>query len=134
MTDSEQSPAGGVIPHLSLDGADSAIDFYKKAFAAEELRKHYHDDGKRVMHAHLRINGGALMLNDIFAEFGMSRTASPNYVMHLQVDDADAWWTRAVDAGCEVSMPIGDQFWGDRYGQLTDPFGVRWSIGAPVRG
>lgn len=86
------------------------------------------------MHGHLRINGGSLMLNDIFAEFGMSRTASPNYVMHLQVDDADAWWNRAVEAGCEVVMPIADQFWGDRYGQLGDPFGVRWSIGAPSKG
>jgi len=130
----QQSPVGGVTPHLSLEDADSAIAFYKKAFAAEELGKHYHDDGKRLMHGHLRINGGSLMLNDIFAEFGMSRTPSPNYVMHLQVDDADAWWNRAVDAGCEVVMPIGDQFWGDRYGQLSDPFGVRWSIGAPIKG
>ena len=129
----QQSPVGGVTPHLSLEGADSAIDFYRKAFAAEELSKHYHDDGKRLMHGHLRINDGSLMLNDIFAEFGMSRTASPNYVMHLQVDDADAWWNRAVGAGCAVVMPIGDQFWGDRYGQLEDPFGVRWSIGAPTR-
>ena len=129
----QQSPVGGVTPHLSLEGADSAIDFYRKAFAAEELSKHYHDDGKRLMHGHLRINGGSLMLNDIFAEFGMSRAASPNYVMHLQVDDADAWWNRAVEAGCEVVMPIGDQFWGDRYGQLSDPFGVRWSIGAPTK-
>ena len=129
----QQSPAGGVTPHLSLEGADAAIDFYKKAFAAEELAKHYHDDGRRLMHGHLRINGGALMLNDIFDEFGMSRTPSPNYVMHLQVDDADAWWNRAVEAGCEVVMPIDDQFWGDRYGQLSDPFGVRWSIGAPSK-
>ena len=130
----QQSPDGGVTPHISLEGAVSAIDFYKKAFAAEELSKHYHDDGKRLMHGHVRSNGGSLMLNDVFAEFGMSRTPSPNYVMHLQVDDADAWWNRAVEAGCEVVMPIGDQFWGDRYGQLSDPFGVRWSVGAPIKG
>lgn len=129
----QQSPVGGVTPHLSVEGADAAIDFYKNAFAAEELAKHYHEDGKRLMHAHLAINGGTLMLNDIFDEFGMSRTPSPNYVMHLQVDDADAWWNRAVGAGCTVVMPIGDQFWGDRYGQLEDPFGVRWSIGAPTK-
>ena len=133
MAQAQQAPSGGVTPHLSLEGGDAALDFYKRAFAAEELSKMYGQDGKRLMHCHLRINGGSLMLNDIFAEFGMTRTPSPNYVMHLQVDDADAWWNRAVEAGCEVAMPLGDQFWGDRYGQLTDPFGVRWSIGAAIK-
>jgi len=133
MAQAQQAPSGGVTPHLSVEGGDAALDFYKRAFAAEELSKMYGQDGKRLMHCHLRINGGSLMLNDIFAEFGMTRTPSPNYVMHLQVDDADAWWNRAVEAGCEVAMPLGDQFWGDRYGQLTDPFGVRWSIGAAIK-
>jgi len=133
MAQAQQAPSGGVTPHLSLEGGDAALDFYKRAFAAEELSKMYGQDGKRLMHCHLRINGGSLMLNDIFAEFGMTRTPSPNYVMHLQVDDADAWWNRAVEAGCEVAMPLGDQFWGDRYGQLTDPLGVRWSIGAAIK-
>ena len=133
MAQAQQAPSGGVTPHLSVEGGDAALDFYKRAFAAEELSKMYGQDGKRLMHCHLRINGGSLMLNDIFAEFGMTRTPSPNYVMHLQVDDADAWWNRAVGAGCEVAMPLGDQFWGDRYGQLTDPFGVRWSIGAAIK-
>ena len=111
MAQAQQAPSGGVTPHLSLEGGDAALDFYKRAFAAEELSKMYGQDGKRLMHCHLRINGGSLMLNDIFAEFGMTRTPSPNYVMHLQVDDADAWWNRAVEAGCEVAMPLGDQFW-----------------------
>ena len=133
MAQAQQAPSGGVTPHLSVEGGDAALDFYKRAFAAEELSKMYGQDGKRLMHCHLRINGGSLMLNDIFAEFGMTRTPSPNYVMHLQVDDADAWWNRAVEAGCEVAMALGDQFWGDRYGQLTDPFGVRWSIGAAIK-
>ena len=133
MAQGQQSPSGGVTPHLSVEGGKAAADFYRKAFGAEELSKAYHEDGKRLMHCHLRINGGSLMLNDIFAEFGMSRTPSPNYVMHLQVEDADAWWNRAVDAGCQVVMPIADQFWGDRYGKLVDPFGVHWSIAAPTR-
>ena len=54
-------------------------------------------------------------------------------VLHLQVDDADEWWNRALDAGCEVRFPLDDQFWGDRYGQLRDPFGYSWSIGAPAK-
>jgi PhnB protein len=92
------------------------------------------DDGKRILHAHLKINGGSLMLNDEFPEF-MSAPATPpgSLVLHLQVPDADAAWKRAVDAGAEVRFELADQFWGDRYGQVQDPFGFTWSIGAPVK-
>jgi PhnB protein len=129
-----QEPEGGLTPHLAIGSgnANEAIDFYKTAFGAEELMRHAADDG-RLMHAHLKVNGQSLMLHDHFAEHhGGQELPDPAGVMlHLQVDDADAWWNRAVDAGAKVVMELADQFWGDRYGQIEDPFGHRWSIGAP---
>ena len=121
-----------IIPHLVVDGAAAAIDFYKAAFAAEELGRHPAEDGVRLMHAHLRINGHDLFLHDLFPEYGMEKVAPAGITIHLEVDDADAWWARAVAAGAAVAMPIADQFWGARYGRLTDPFGHSWSIGSPL--
>jgi PhnB protein len=133
----QQGPGGGITPHLSIRGgrAAEAIDFYKQAFGAEELLRHPAEDGKRLMHAHLKINGESLMLADDFPEYrGGSEAGPPEGVtLHLQVPDADAAWQRAVDAGAKVTMELADQFWGDRYGQVEDPFGHRWSIGAPVK-
>jgi PhnB protein len=129
-----QEPQGGLTPHLVIGDrrAAEAIEFYKKAFGAEELMRHPSDDG-RLMHAHLKVNGSSLMMHDDFPEHGHAPAGQPAGVMlHLQVNDADAWWTRAVDAGAKVVMELADQFWGARYGQLEDPFGHRWSIGAPV--
>ena len=129
-----QCLSGGVTAHLTIQGgkADDAIAFYAKAFGAEEIRRHMADDGKRIMHAYLTINAGPLMLNDEFPEF-VSAPATPpgSLVLHLQVSDADAAWQRALDAGAEIHFPLADQFWGDRYGQVKDPFGFTWSIGAP---
>jgi PhnB protein len=136
MEQHEQGPSGGVTAHLTIrDGkASDAIDFYRRAFGAEEVGRHMADDGKRIMHAHLKLNGGSLMLNDEFPEF-MSAPATPpgSLVLHLQVPDADAAWEKATAAGAEVRFPLKDQFWGDRYGQVPDPFGFTWSIGAPVK-
>ncbi len=133
----DQGPSGGVTAHLTIGEkrAADAIAFYKKAFAAEEaMPAHMADDGERIMHAHLRINGGSVMLNDDFPEYSGGPAAKPSAVtLHLQVDDADAWFDRAVQAGASVAMPLADQFWGDRYGQVTDPFGHSWSIGAPAK-
>lgn len=139
-----QGPTAGVTPHLTIldrRGHD-AVAFYKTAFAAQEAMPPHlagsvpgmpEGDG-RIMHAHLTINGGSLMLNDAFPEFTQGAEdhgAIPAHVtLHLQVDDADAWFERAVAAGASVTMPIGDQFWGDRYGQVKDPFGHSWSIGS----
>jgi PhnB protein len=132
----QQSPAGGVTPHISIaDGkAVDAIAFYEKAFGAHELMRHATPDG-RLMHAHLSINGGSLMLNDHFAEMagGAPLDRPSGTTLHLQVDDADAWWERALAAGATVRFPLDNQFWGDRYGQLSDPFGHVWSIGGPVK-
>jgi PhnB protein len=136
MEQHEQGPSGGITAHLTIrDGrAADAIDFYNRAFGAQEIGRHMADDGKRIMHAHLKINGGSLMLNDEFPEF-MSAPATPpgSLVLHLQVPDADAAWEKATGAGAQVRFPMKDQFWGDRYGQVEDPFGFTWSIGAPVK-
>ena len=130
----DQEPDVGLTPHLAIGGgrAAEAIGFYKAAFGAEELMRHPADDG-RLMHAHLKVNGASLMLHDHFAEHhGGADLGQPvGVLLHLQVDDADGWWNRALRAGGTVVLELADQFWGDRYGQLKDPFGHTWSIGAP---
>ncbi|HYD99741.1 MAG TPA: glyoxalase/bleomycin resistance/extradiol dioxygenase family protein [Alphaproteobacteria bacterium] len=124
---------GGVTPYLSMSDASAAAAFYVRAFGAEEIRRMPADDGRRLIHCHLRINGGPLMLNDPFPEYGHPHRPAQGYMLHLQVDDVEAWWNRAVEAGAEIVMPLAVQFWGDRYGQLRDPFGVTWSLGGPAR-
>ena len=121
-------------PHICVDGATKAIDFYKRAFGAEEISKMPAPDGKRLMHAELKIGNSRLMLADDFPEYcgGHSRDpkslgASP-VTLHLYVADCDTAFKRAVDAGATVKMQLQDMFWGDRYGQVTDPFGHDWSI------
>ncbi len=132
----EHSP---LAPYLKVKGAKAAIEFYKKAFAAKVRMLMDADDKKRVMHATLYINGGELMLSDEFAEFGDPATVPPPNVktstvsIHLQVDDSDKWWARALQAGAKVVMPLADQFWGDRFGMVRDPFGHVWSIASPIR-
>jgi len=126
----------GLAPHLTIrDGRGTeALDFYKAAFGAEEAARNFAEDGKRLMHADLVINGAHLLLNDDFPEW-TGGTAAPSAVtLHIQVDDADAWWERAAAAGATVTMPLADQFWGARYGKLSDPFGHSWSIGGPAKG
>lgn len=138
MTDASQGPASGLTPHLQIGNSQAAeaIDFYTKAFGAIEQARMLADDGKRLMHAHLLVNGASLMLHDEFPEYvdPQHDDSGPprGLTLHLQVDNADAWFDRAIAAGATVKMPIGDQFWGDRYGQVTDPFGFSWSIGAPL--
>ncbi len=127
----------GVIPHLTIrdNRAAEAIDFYTKAFGAAESGRHLAEDGKRIMHAHLDINGGPLMLNDDFPEIAGGAAPAPAGVgLHLDVPDADAAWAKALAAGATVRFPLDNQFWGQRYGQVTDPFGHIWSIGGPVTG
>ena len=121
---------GGVAPYLFIAGAAKAADFYKRAFAAKEVYRHALDDKGRTMHVHLQINGGSVMLSDFYPEHGFPEKAPQAFNLHIQVDDVDAWWKRAVDAGAEVTMPLQKQFWGDRYGQVRDPFGVIWSLAA----
>ena len=131
-----QGPTTGVTPHLTIPsrGGQAAIEFYTRAFGATEIRRMLAEDGERLMHAHLTINGASVMLNDEFPEYSGEQDVTPRGVtIHLQVDDADEWWNRALLAGGVPLFPLADQFWGDRYGQLRDPFGHTWSIGSPIR-
>ena len=122
----------GVIPYLNVEGASEASAFYQRAFGAKELSRIPADDGRRLTHCHLEINGGSLMLGDTFPEHGRGLQRSHSFTMNLQVGDIDAWWARAVAAGAQVTMPVRTMFWGDRYGALRDPFGVNWAMNQPA--
>ena len=124
-----------VTPHLCCRNAVEAVDFYSKAFGAEVQHVMKGPDGK-LMHASLSIRGAAIMLCDEFLEHGATSPLALNgsaVVLHLHVPDCDAVFQRAVDAGCEVRMPLQDMFWGDRYGVLRDPYGHKWSVSTTVR-
>ena len=127
----------GVVAYLTIPGrgGQAAVEFYQRAFGAEEILRNLAEDGERLMHSRPVINGGLVMLSDEFPEYGQPADIVPTGVtLHLQVDDADEWWNRALTAGAVPVMPLADQFWGDRYGRLTDPFGHCWSIGGPIKG
>ena len=125
-------------PHLVVDNAAAAIDFYVKAFDAVEIGRVPRPDGKLV-HAAVRINGFLVMLNDDFPEMSGGKSMTPTSLggtpvtIHLTVTDVDAKFARALEAGAGVVAPLEDQFWGDRYGVVADPFGHHWSLGQPVR-
>lgn len=119
-----------VTPHLTVTPAAEAIEFYKKAFGAEEMARVPGSSGK-LLHAMLRIGDSPVMLVDEFPEHGgfSPKTLKGSAVtIHLQVPDCDAVFQRAIDAGATVKMPMADMFWGDRYGWLEDPFGHYWAI------
>jgi PhnB protein len=124
---------GGVIPYLTVDGAIKAVEFYKTAFAAEVVAVIPPDDKGRTMHAHLYVNGNSLMLSDAFPEHGHALREPAAFSIMLRVADADAWYDRAIAAGCTALMPPADMFWGDRYAQIKDPFGVIWALNGPVK-
>jgi uncharacterized glyoxalase superfamily protein PhnB len=124
-----------VIPHLVCEGAADAIEFYKKAFNAVEQMRMPGDNG-RIMHAALTIGDSTIMLADDFPEYGglgpKALKGSP-VTLHMYVPDVDASFQQAVDAGASVRMAPADMFWGDRYGQVTDPFGHHWSIATHIK-
>jgi PhnB protein len=132
----EVQPA--VSPHLVVDDAAAAIDFYVKAFDAVEYGRVPGPDG-RLIHAALNVNGSMVLLNDDFPEHSGGKSMTPRALggtpvtIHLTVTDVDAKYQKAVDAGATVIAPLEDQFWGDRYGVVRDPFGHQWSLGQPVR-
>jgi PhnB protein len=127
-----------VSPHLVVDNAAAAIDFYVKAFSAVELGRVPGPEGK-LIHAALQINGSTVLLNDDFPEMSGGKSMTPTSLggtpvtIHLTVTDVDAKFQQAVDAGATVVAALEDQFWGDRYGVVRDPFGHQWSLGQPVR-
>lgn len=125
-------------PHLVVDDANAAIDFYIKAFGAVELGRLAGPDG-RLIHGAVKIDGATVMLADDFPEMSDGKSMTPKALggtpvsIHLTVTDVESRFQQAVDAGATVVMPLEDQFWGDRYGMVQDPFGHRWSLGQPVR-
>lgn len=122
-------------PHLICAGAAEAIAFYAKAFNAVELSRLPGQNGK-LMHASIRIGDSVLMLVDEMPEWdslGPKGRNGSTVVIHLYVEDADAVFAQAIRAGATEKMPLSDMFWGDRYGQLTDPFGHVWSIATHTR-
>lgn len=135
MTAQKQDPMSPVIPHLVCKGAAKAIDFYRDAFGAVERARLPGRDGL-LMHAAISINGGDVMLCDEFPEMSGNNLAPTSLkgtpvTIHLTVPDVDAFAAKAIAAGAKEIMPVADQFWGDRYGVLEDPFGHRWSVATP---
>jgi PhnB protein len=124
-----------ITPHLVCSNAAEAIAFYQKAFGATEMFRLPAPNGK-LMHASVRIGDSTVMLADEFPECGsagpIALKGTP-VTLHMYVQDADAAFKRAVDAGATVKMPLQDMFWGDRYGVVVDPSGHNWSIAAHIR-
>ncbi|MFA9217210.1 MAG: VOC family protein [Sphingomonadaceae bacterium] len=124
-----------VTPHLVCANAAEAIEFYKKAFGAVETARLPAPDGK-LMHAAVRIGDSNVMLVDEFPQWGclgpLALKGTP-VILHLYVMDVDAAFARAIEAGASVKTPLADMFWGDRYGQLTDPYGHIWSLATHQR-
>jgi len=123
-------------PFLTCRDAARAIEFYKQAFGAEVRGSVAKGPDGKVMHAELKIGDSVIMLTDEYPEFG---SLSPQSIggsgigLHIYLDGVDAAFDRAVKAGAQVEMPLMDQFWGDRYGKLKDPFGHKWSIATHVK-
>ena len=124
-----------ITPHITVRDAKGAIDFYKKALGAQVLNV-MDGPGGKVMHAALKIGDSVIMLNDEFPE--MSGSAAPRgeasgITLHLYVDNVDNLFKQATAAGASVKMPLMDQFWGDRYGIVQDPYGFKWSLATHVK-
>jgi PhnB protein len=121
-----------ITPALTVAGASQAIDFYKRAFGAEELMRMPGPDGKGVMHAELRFGDSRVFLADEHPEMGhrapQSLGGTP-VALHLYVNDVDKVFAQAVSAGARSLTPVQDMFWGDRFGRLADPFGHEWGLG-----
>lgn len=124
----------GVTPYLTIRGASEAVEWYRRAFDAQEVMRMPDEASGKLMHCHLRINGGDVFMSDEFPEYGAGLGDGPRGVtMFLAVDDADTWYNRAVEAGATVRMEIADQFWGDRFGEVVDPYGHGWAFGSPIK-
>jgi len=136
-TGSSGIPAGlrTVTPYLAIHGAGQAIDWYKKAFGAKEISR-APGPGGTIMNAVIKIGDSIVMMSD---EFPGADVKSPSSLgtstvsLHIYTKGVDKLWDRAVAAGARVTMPLENQFWGERYGQIADPFGHRWALGQQVK-
>ena len=121
-----------ITPHVVIKDASKAIEFYKKAFGAEEICRMPGPGGKGVMHAEIQIGNSRIMMCDEMPnmEYCVSPTSlkGTTFGLMIYVEDVNKAYQRAVDAGATAKMPVTDMFWGDRYGKLTDPFGHEWAI------
>jgi PhnB protein len=124
-----------ITPGLVVNGAQKAIEFYKEAFGAEIISVKTDPDGAKVLHSEIKIGDSRFFVNDEFPEMGACgpKTVGGSPVsLNMYVEDADAVFNKAVAAGATVLMPLADQFWGDRWGMVTDPFGHIWSVASHV--
>lgn len=131
MTDATDLEFPGITPHLVVSDATAAIDFYRQVFDADELRRMAGPDG-RLWHAELLIRGGRMLVMDEFPDMGVHSPTTLGGTpvhLHLYVPDVDTLFAQAVAAGATALMEPSDAFWGDRYAQILDPYGHRWSLG-----
>ena len=138
MADVKSIPDGfqTITPHIIVKNAAEAIEFYKKALGAEEREICNGPDGKSVMHAELKIGTSILMICDEFPDHGAvgpKTIGGTPVTLHVYTKDTDAAFKRAVDAGATAKMPPQDMFWGDRYGQVVDPYGHVWSFATHIK-
>jgi len=119
-----------VTPTMTLKGCAEAIEFYKKAFGAEEVMRAPDPTGKLIWHAHIRIGDSPIFMSDEIPNMG--NPARPTSLW-LYMDGVDAAFKRAVSAGCKVTMPLADMFWGDRMGKVTDKWGNDWALAQHVK-
>lgn len=137
-TEVKPIPAGfhTITPSLIVSDAAKAIEFYKRALGAEALGCHTTPDGSKVVHSELKVGNSIIFVNDEFPEMGACAPASAaatSITFNLYVEDADAAFAQAVDAGATSVMPVAEMFWGDRWGVVTDPYGYKWSFCTHVK-
>lgn len=121
----------GVIPYICVSNAREAAKLYEKALGAKIVDQRTMGDDSRLIHCEMVINGNALMINDPFPEHGFGETGAGSAVLHIMVDDVQQWWDRATTAGFEPTLEPHDAFWGDRYAQMKDPYGLLWALVGP---
>jgi PhnB protein len=128
-----------IVPEIIVHSGVEALEFYKKAFGAEEVARHMAPDGKRLGHGELLIGGHQLFVCDEFDASEGGSCRSPRSLggtpvrMTLAVEDADATVDRAVAAGARLTFPVQEMYWGARYGKIIDPFGHEWGINQPKK-
>jgi len=127
-------PAGyhSISPSLTCKDAARAIEFYKSVLGAEELMRMKTPDGSKITHAEIKIGDSIVFINDELGPQTAATSGPPGISLFLYVEDADATFNRAVANGSNVKMPLENQFWGDRFGSITDPFGHSWGIATHV--
>jgi PhnB protein len=122
-----------ITPSLTCRDAAKAIDFYKKAFGAQELMRMPSPDGK-ISHAEIKIGDSVVFISDEFPgrTAAPAPTATPSFSLFLYVENVDTVFNRAVSAGAKSTMPLQDMFWGDRFGNVVDPFGHQWGLATHI--